>query len=113
MPSPQLVTTQSKPKALARSLVVSVLPVPAGPAGAPPRYMDSACQSQTQNTLSDSCKEMGIDTQVGAVTTHALEVVRDKFTLTFSNSAILDISVSPLTSTDPRGPSHGVRCIGD
>ncbi|TNN52943.1 hypothetical protein EYF80_036881 [Liparis tanakae] len=36
MPSPQLVTTQSRPKALARSLVDSVLPVPAGPAGAPP-----------------------------------------------------------------------------
>lgn len=42
MPSPQLVTTQSKPRALAKSLVVSVLPVPAGPAGAPPRYIDRA-----------------------------------------------------------------------
>lgn len=31
IPSPQLVTTQSRPRALARSLVVSVLPVPAGP----------------------------------------------------------------------------------
>lgn len=31
MPSPQLVTTQSRAIALARSLVVSVLPVPAGP----------------------------------------------------------------------------------
>ena len=42
MPSPQLVTTQSRPSALAKSFVVSVLPVPAGPAGAPPRYMDKA-----------------------------------------------------------------------
>lgn len=42
MPSPQLVTTQSKPSALARSLVVSVFPVPAGPAGAPPKNIDKA-----------------------------------------------------------------------
>ena len=42
MPSPQLVTTHSSPMALARSFTVSVLPVPAGPAGAPPRCMDSA-----------------------------------------------------------------------
>ena len=32
MPSPQLVTTQSKPIALAKSLTVSVFPVPVGPA---------------------------------------------------------------------------------
>lgn len=31
IPSPQLVTTHSRPNALAKSLVVSVLPVPAGP----------------------------------------------------------------------------------
>ena len=48
MPSPQLVTTQSKPRALARSLVVSVLPVPAGPAGAPPRCMDNAYKYKIQ-----------------------------------------------------------------
>lgn len=37
---PQLKTTQSRAIDLARSLVVSVLPVPAGPAGAPPnRYV--------------------------------------------------------------------------
>lgn len=37
---PQLKTTQSRAMDLARSLVVSVLPVPAGPAGAPPsRYV--------------------------------------------------------------------------
>lgn len=34
--SEQLNTTQNIPKALARSLVDSVLPVPAGPAGAAP-----------------------------------------------------------------------------
>jgi hypothetical protein len=32
LPSPQLVTTQRRPIALARSLMDSVLPVPAGPA---------------------------------------------------------------------------------
>ena len=42
IPSPQLVTTHNKPNAFARSLVVSVLPVPAGPAGAPPKYIDNA-----------------------------------------------------------------------
>lgn len=42
MPSPQFVTTHSKPSALARSLVVSVFPVPAGPAGAPPKNIDRA-----------------------------------------------------------------------
>jgi hypothetical protein len=31
IPSPQFVTTHSNPKAFAKSLVVSVLPVPAGP----------------------------------------------------------------------------------
>lgn len=31
LPSPQLVTIHRRPKALAKSLVVSVLPVPAGP----------------------------------------------------------------------------------
>lgn len=31
IPSPQLVTTHKRPKAFARSFVVSVLPVPAGP----------------------------------------------------------------------------------
>ena len=31
-------TTMGKPSALERSLVVSVFPVPAGPAGAPPRW---------------------------------------------------------------------------
>jgi hypothetical protein len=34
--SPQLVTTHLSAKLLARSFTVSVLPVPAGPAGAPP-----------------------------------------------------------------------------
>ena len=33
---PQFMTTHWRASALARSLVVSVLPVPAGPAGAPP-----------------------------------------------------------------------------
>ena len=33
---PQFITTHWRASALARSLVVSVLPVPAGPAGAPP-----------------------------------------------------------------------------
>lgn len=42
MPSPQLVTTHSNPMALAKSLTVSVLPVPAGPAGAPPKCMERA-----------------------------------------------------------------------
>lgn len=70
-------------------------------------------RSQTQNTLSDSCKETGVNTQVGTVTTHALYVARDEFTLAFSTSAIFDISVSPLTSTDPRCPSHRDWCIGD
>ena len=37
-PSEQLNTTQQIAKAFARSLVVSVFPVPAGPAGAPPYY---------------------------------------------------------------------------
>lgn len=36
--SEQLKTTHYLAKALARSLVDSVLPVPAGPAGAPPRW---------------------------------------------------------------------------
>ena len=36
MESEQLKTTHCFAKALAKSLVVSVLPVPAGPAGAPP-----------------------------------------------------------------------------
>lgn len=36
-PSEQLKTTHCIAKALARSLVVSVFPVPAGPAGAPPK----------------------------------------------------------------------------
>ncbi len=39
---PQLNTTQLTPSALPRSLVVSVLPVPAGPAGAPPSFRWSA-----------------------------------------------------------------------
>ena len=34
--------TNKMPRALAKSLTVSVLPVPAGPAGAPPRYMERA-----------------------------------------------------------------------
>lgn len=60
IPSPQFVTIHRRPKALARSLVVSVLPVPAGPivanvnifqifivirnipAGAPPSCIDKA-----------------------------------------------------------------------
>lgn len=37
-PSLQLNTTHCTAKAFAKSLVVSVLPVPAGPAGAPPYY---------------------------------------------------------------------------
>ena len=36
MLSEQLNTTHCRASALARSLVVSVLPVPAGPSGAPP-----------------------------------------------------------------------------
>ena len=35
-PSEQLKTTQCLAKALAKSLTVSVFPVPAGPSGAPP-----------------------------------------------------------------------------
>ena len=42
MPSWQLKTTHFLASALARSLVVSVLPVPAGPAGAPPSFIASA-----------------------------------------------------------------------
>ena len=38
-------TKQGMERFLARSLVVSVLPVPAGPAGAPPRLKVSACVS--------------------------------------------------------------------
>jgi len=34
--SPQLMTTQKMPQAFARSFVLSVFPVPAGPAGAAP-----------------------------------------------------------------------------
>ena len=40
--SEQLKTTHWTARALARSLVVSVLPVPAGPAGAPPKFRCSA-----------------------------------------------------------------------
>jgi len=39
---PQLKTTHCFARAFARSFVVSVLPVPAGPAGAPPRIICSA-----------------------------------------------------------------------
>jgi hypothetical protein len=42
MESEQLNTTHYLARALARSLVLSVLPVPAGPAGAPPRCNLSA-----------------------------------------------------------------------
>jgi len=42
MPSEQLKTTHYFAKALARSLVDSVFPVPAGPAGAPPRLRERA-----------------------------------------------------------------------
>ena len=38
-PSEQLNTMHYIPKALARSLTVSVLPVPAGPSGAPPKLL--------------------------------------------------------------------------
>lgn len=38
IPSEQLNTTHYLARALARSLVDSVLPVPAGPAGAPPKF---------------------------------------------------------------------------
>jgi len=37
-PSEQLKTKHNLPTDLARSFTVSVLPVPAGPAGAPPRF---------------------------------------------------------------------------
>jgi hypothetical protein len=40
--SEQLKTKTGRPHALPRSLVVSVLPVPAGPAGAPPIFKDKA-----------------------------------------------------------------------
>mmetsp|Transcript_4777 Transcript_4777/g.10759 ORF Transcript_4777/g.10759 Transcript_4777/m.10759 type:complete len:282 (+) Transcript_4777:78-923(+) len=43
--SVQLVTTTNTPNALPRSFTVSVLPVPAGPAGAPPRHMPMAWES--------------------------------------------------------------------
>lgn len=49
MPSPQFVTTHSKPSALARSLVVSVFPVPAGPAGAPPKNIDKAFEDRAKS----------------------------------------------------------------
>lgn len=49
MPSPQFVTTHSKPSALARSLVVSVFPVPAGPAGAPPKNIDRAFENKPKS----------------------------------------------------------------
>ena len=41
-PSLQLKTTHCLARALARSFVVSVFPVPAGPAGAPPKIICSA-----------------------------------------------------------------------
>ncbi len=47
-PSPQLNTTQKRPSARARSLTVSVLPVPAGPAGAPPSDSASALVSASR-----------------------------------------------------------------
>ena len=40
--SEQLNTTTYFPRALPMSLTVSVLPVPAGPAGAPPKHMPKA-----------------------------------------------------------------------
>ena len=40
--SEQLNTKTGNPQALPKSLVVSVLPVPAGPAGAPPIFKESA-----------------------------------------------------------------------
>lgn len=40
--SEQLKTKTGKPQALPRSFVVSVFPVPAGPAGAPPIFKDKA-----------------------------------------------------------------------
>ena len=42
MESEQLNTTHYLANALAKSLVVSVLPVPAGPAGAPPKLSYNA-----------------------------------------------------------------------
>ena len=45
-PSEQLNTTHCIAKALARSLVVSVFPVPAGPAGAPPKSFKLPHQRQ-------------------------------------------------------------------
>lgn len=39
------VLTTKIPSARPRSLTDSVLPVPAGPAGAPPKYMPKACAS--------------------------------------------------------------------
>jgi hypothetical protein len=39
------------PKKMPRSLVVSVLPVPAGPAGAPPKNMPKACGKAGSNCL--------------------------------------------------------------
>ena len=47
--SQQLKTTHCLARALARSLVVSVLPVPAGPAGAPPRLSLSALMRVMQH----------------------------------------------------------------
>lgn len=42
IPSPQFVTIHSRANAFAKSLVVSVLPVPAGPAGAQPSFIINA-----------------------------------------------------------------------
>jgi hypothetical protein len=41
--SEQLLTITPKPKFLPKSFTVSVLPVPAGPAGAPPNIKLRAC----------------------------------------------------------------------
>lgn len=66
MPSPQFVTTHSKPSALARSLVVSVFPVPAGPAGAPPKNIDRALEDKPKSKA-----KLGLDLcQVGNKTTN-------------------------------------------
>ena len=52
-PSLQLKTTHCLANALARSFVVSVLPVPAGPSGAPPPYKATPFVMRAPSSASD------------------------------------------------------------
>ena len=77
MPSPQLVTTHNNPKALARSLTVSVFPVPAGPAGAPPRYMDKAWHNTWNNSVSIGIIKLALMLPVSESCNHSPNIHRE------------------------------------